>query len=151
MYRMSLESWCHCHWSWDCQAFSDYQMQQMTSNFIDQFGFNDEKFADQDDIGKWVYSPVSLVTQAFCEVLPISRLLGFCKSLSWEVHPVYLQPPTLYLGNSSTAKVHTLQGTLQGWGQVIFVFEMSLTVLPLAGVEAVNSSVFLSQLSKRLV
>lgn len=27
----------------------------MTSNFIDQFGFNDEKFADQDDIGKWVY------------------------------------------------------------------------------------------------
>ncbi|KAL8170121.1 UNVERIFIED_CONTAM: hypothetical protein K2H54_064117 [Gekko kuhli] len=34
------------------QAFSDYQMQQMTSNFIDQFGFNDEKFADQDDIGK---------------------------------------------------------------------------------------------------
>uniref|UniRef100_A0A8B9FV82 Serine/threonine-protein phosphatase 6 regulatory subunit 3 n=1 Tax=Amazona collaria TaxID=241587 RepID=A0A8B9FV82_9PSIT len=26
------------------QAFSDYQMQQMTSNFIDQFGFNDEKF-----------------------------------------------------------------------------------------------------------
>lgn len=35
-----------------CQAFSDYQMQQMTSNFIDQFGFNDEKFADQDDIGK---------------------------------------------------------------------------------------------------
>ncbi|XP_060694870.1 serine/threonine-protein phosphatase 6 regulatory subunit 3-like isoform X1 [Hemiscyllium ocellatum] len=32
------------------QAFSDYQMQQMTSNFIDQFGFNDEEFADQEDI-----------------------------------------------------------------------------------------------------
>ncbi|MGH0122607.1 UNVERIFIED_CONTAM: hypothetical protein FKN15_029036 [Acipenser sinensis] len=32
------------------QAFSDYQMQQMTSNFIDQFGFNDEEFADQDDV-----------------------------------------------------------------------------------------------------
>ncbi|XP_070545251.1 serine/threonine-protein phosphatase 6 regulatory subunit 3-like isoform X8 [Ptychodera flava] len=31
------------------QAFSDYQMQQMTSNFIDQFGFNDEDFGDQDD------------------------------------------------------------------------------------------------------
>ncbi|XP_067902516.1 serine/threonine-protein phosphatase 6 regulatory subunit 3 isoform X5 [Heterodontus francisci] len=31
-------------------AFSDYQMQQMTSNFIDQFGFNDEEFADQEDI-----------------------------------------------------------------------------------------------------
>uniref|UniRef100_UPI00398E8454 serine/threonine-protein phosphatase 6 regulatory subunit 3 isoform X2 n=1 Tax=Pristiophorus japonicus TaxID=55135 RepID=UPI00398E8454 len=26
------------------------QMQQMTSNFIDQFGFNDEEFADQEDI-----------------------------------------------------------------------------------------------------
>lgn len=32
----------------------------MTSNFIDQFGFNDEKFADQDDIGKWVSFPVPL-------------------------------------------------------------------------------------------
>lgn len=35
---------------WLCQAFSDYQMQQMTSNFIEQFGFNDEEFADQDDV-----------------------------------------------------------------------------------------------------
>lgn len=33
-----------------CQAFSDYQMQQMTSNFIEQFGFNDEEFADPDDV-----------------------------------------------------------------------------------------------------
>lgn len=52
VFRLLLESLYHCRWSWDCQAFSDYQMQQMTSNFIDQFGFNDEKFADQDDIGK---------------------------------------------------------------------------------------------------
>lgn len=37
-----------------CQAFSDYQMQQMTSNFIEQFGFNDEEFADQDDVVEWV-------------------------------------------------------------------------------------------------
>lgn len=42
----------HYHWSWVCQAFSDYQMQQMTSNFIEQFGFNDEEFADQDDVGE---------------------------------------------------------------------------------------------------
>ncbi|XP_045711405.1 serine/threonine-protein phosphatase 6 regulatory subunit 3 isoform X2 [Phyllostomus hastatus] len=41
------------------QAFSDYQMQQMTSNFIDQFGFNDEKFADQDDIGNVSFDRVS--------------------------------------------------------------------------------------------
>ncbi|KAJ8417678.1 hypothetical protein AAFF_G00225210 [Aldrovandia affinis] len=32
------------------QAFSDYQMQQMTSNFIEQFGFNDEEFTDQDHV-----------------------------------------------------------------------------------------------------
>ncbi|XP_032869271.1 serine/threonine-protein phosphatase 6 regulatory subunit 3-like isoform X1 [Amblyraja radiata] len=31
------------------QAFSDYQIQQMTSNFIDQFGFNDEEFAEQEE------------------------------------------------------------------------------------------------------
>lgn len=67
---MSLESLYHCHWSWGCQAFSDYQMQQMTSNFIDQFGFNDEKFADQDDIGKWVYFLASIIVSyapALCE------------------------------------------------------------------------------------
>uniref|UniRef100_A0A8C2YUS0 Protein phosphatase 6 regulatory subunit 2 n=1 Tax=Chinchilla lanigera TaxID=34839 RepID=A0A8C2YUS0_CHILA len=29
-------------------AFSEYQIQQMTAHFVDQFGFNDE-FADQDD------------------------------------------------------------------------------------------------------
>ena len=31
------------------QAFSDYQLQQMTSNFIDQFGFNEDEFAEQDE------------------------------------------------------------------------------------------------------
>ncbi|KAM8972119.1 serine/threonine-protein phosphatase 6 regulatory subunit 2 isoform 2-T2 [Pelodytes ibericus] len=31
------------------QAFSDYQIQQMTANFVDQFGFNDEDFAEQED------------------------------------------------------------------------------------------------------
>lgn len=31
------------------QAFSEYQIQQMTANFVDQFGFNDEEFAEQDD------------------------------------------------------------------------------------------------------
>ncbi|KAM5287872.1 serine/threonine-protein phosphatase 6 regulatory subunit 2 [Ctenodactylus gundi] len=31
------------------QAFSEYQIQQMTATFVDQFGFNDEEFADQDD------------------------------------------------------------------------------------------------------
>ncbi|XP_053572290.1 serine/threonine-protein phosphatase 6 regulatory subunit 2 [Bombina bombina] len=31
------------------QAFADYQIQQMTANFVDQFGFNDEEFAEQED------------------------------------------------------------------------------------------------------
>uniref|UniRef100_A0A8C8VGX2 Protein phosphatase 6 regulatory subunit 2 n=1 Tax=Pelusios castaneus TaxID=367368 RepID=A0A8C8VGX2_9SAUR len=30
-------------------AFSEYQIQQMTANFVDQFGFNDEEFAEQED------------------------------------------------------------------------------------------------------
>ncbi|XP_069480212.1 serine/threonine-protein phosphatase 6 regulatory subunit 3 isoform X3 [Ambystoma mexicanum] len=41
------------------QDSSLQQMQQMTSNFIDQFGFNDEKFADQDDIGNVSFDRVS--------------------------------------------------------------------------------------------
>lgn len=31
------------------QTFSDYQIQQMTADFVDQFGFNDEEFTDHDD------------------------------------------------------------------------------------------------------
>lgn len=31
------------------QAFDDYQLQQMTSNFIDQFGFSEEEFAEQEE------------------------------------------------------------------------------------------------------
>nr|XP_043876515.1 serine/threonine-protein phosphatase 6 regulatory subunit 2a isoform X3 [Solea senegalensis] len=30
-------------------AFSDYQIQQMTANFVDQFGFNDEEFSEHDE------------------------------------------------------------------------------------------------------
>ncbi|XP_077566271.1 serine/threonine-protein phosphatase 6 regulatory subunit 2a isoform X2 [Stigmatopora nigra] len=31
------------------QAFSDYQIQQMTANFVDQFGFNDEEFSEHEE------------------------------------------------------------------------------------------------------
>ncbi|KAL0968353.1 hypothetical protein UPYG_G00265760 [Umbra pygmaea] len=31
------------------QTFSDYQIQQMTANFVDQFGFNDDEFSDHSD------------------------------------------------------------------------------------------------------
>ncbi len=40
---------CVCAWFPLCQAFSDYQLQQMTSNFIDQFGFNEDDFAEQQE------------------------------------------------------------------------------------------------------
>ena len=36
------------------QAFSDYQLQQMTSNFIDQFGFNADEFTEQEERDEWV-------------------------------------------------------------------------------------------------
>nr|CAB3265861.1 serine/threonine-protein phosphatase 6 regulatory subunit 3 [Phallusia mammillata] len=35
------------------QAFTDYQLQQMTSNFIDQFGFTDGDFAEHDEPDKF--------------------------------------------------------------------------------------------------
>uniref|UniRef100_A0A8C6NX31 Protein phosphatase 6, regulatory subunit 2a n=1 Tax=Nothobranchius furzeri TaxID=105023 RepID=A0A8C6NX31_NOTFU len=31
------------------QAFSDYQIQQMTANFVEQFGFHDEEFSEHDE------------------------------------------------------------------------------------------------------
>lgn len=31
------------------QAFSDYQMEQVTSNFVEQFGFSDDEFVEADD------------------------------------------------------------------------------------------------------
>uniref|UniRef100_A0A8C7PZF5 Protein phosphatase 6 regulatory subunit 2 n=1 Tax=Oncorhynchus mykiss TaxID=8022 RepID=A0A8C7PZF5_ONCMY len=31
------------------QTFSDYQIQQMTANFVDQFGFNDDEFSEHSD------------------------------------------------------------------------------------------------------
>lgn len=35
--------------AWTSQAFSDYQIQQMTASFVDQFGFNDEEFSEHDE------------------------------------------------------------------------------------------------------
>uniref|UniRef100_A0A8C6TPR0 Protein phosphatase 6, regulatory subunit 2a n=1 Tax=Neogobius melanostomus TaxID=47308 RepID=A0A8C6TPR0_9GOBI len=53
-------------------AFSDYQIQQMTANFVDQFGFNDEEFSEHDENIKYVtvtiidlwQKPAHLVTVA---------------------------------------------------------------------------------------
>ncbi len=35
------------------QVFSDYQIQQMTANFGDQFGLNDDEFGDHDGSIRW--------------------------------------------------------------------------------------------------
>lgn len=35
------------------QAFNDYQLQQITSNFSDQFGFTDTDYAESDDVDKF--------------------------------------------------------------------------------------------------
>ena len=39
------------------QAFSDYQTQQMLSTFIDQFGFKEDEFSEQEERVEWVVSP----------------------------------------------------------------------------------------------
>jgi len=36
------------------QMFTDYQMQEMSDNFIDSFGFNDEEFTESEDSGRSV-------------------------------------------------------------------------------------------------
>ncbi len=36
------------------QVFSDYQIQQMTANFVDQFGLNDDEFGDHDGSIRWL-------------------------------------------------------------------------------------------------
>uniref|UniRef100_A0A8C8A1T2 Protein phosphatase 6, regulatory subunit 2a n=1 Tax=Oryzias sinensis TaxID=183150 RepID=A0A8C8A1T2_9TELE len=37
------------------RTFADYQIQQMTANFVDQFGFNDEEFSEHDENIKSVF------------------------------------------------------------------------------------------------
>ncbi|CAB1323118.1 unnamed protein product [Coregonus sp. 'balchen'] len=38
-----------CKGRWESFTFSDYQIQQMTANFVDQFGFNDDEFSEHGD------------------------------------------------------------------------------------------------------
>uniref|UniRef100_A0A8B9HBI6 Protein phosphatase 6, regulatory subunit 2b n=1 Tax=Astyanax mexicanus TaxID=7994 RepID=A0A8B9HBI6_ASTMX len=44
-------------------VFSDYQIQQMTANFVDQFGFNDDEFGEHDDSINVLSSCFSLLYQ----------------------------------------------------------------------------------------
>ena len=41
---------CHCSHMCVCsQAFVEYQQQKMTSDFVEQFGFNEDEFAEQEE------------------------------------------------------------------------------------------------------
>lgn len=44
---------CDIPYSLFLQTFSDYQIQQMTANFVEQFGFHDEEFSEHDENIKW--------------------------------------------------------------------------------------------------
>ncbi|XP_048886579.1 serine/threonine-protein phosphatase 6 regulatory subunit 3-like isoform X2 [Brienomyrus brachyistius] len=63
------------------QAFSDYQMQQMTSNFIEQFGFNDEGSAEQDDVVDIAFDRISDINFSLNtnESANIALFEAFCK------------------------------------------------------------------------
>lgn len=58
------------------QAFSEYQVQQMTATFVDQFGFNDEEFADQDDSVKIAEINFSIDADEDSVSAPARCLLG---------------------------------------------------------------------------
>ncbi|KFM73186.1 Serine/threonine-protein phosphatase 6 regulatory subunit 3, partial [Stegodyphus mimosarum] len=46
-------------------AFSDYQMHEMTSNFVDQFGFNDDEFGDADESLIYARNALNPLSQNF--------------------------------------------------------------------------------------
>lgn len=46
-------------------AFSDYHMQEMTSNFVDQFGFNDDEFGDADESLIYARNALNPLSQNF--------------------------------------------------------------------------------------
>jgi hypothetical protein len=40
----------------DLQVFSEYQMQQMAPQFIENYGFHDDEFTDGEDALQYVYA-----------------------------------------------------------------------------------------------
>ncbi|XP_063798894.1 serine/threonine-protein phosphatase 6 regulatory subunit 1 isoform X2 [Pseudophryne corroboree] len=62
------------------QAFVDYQMQQMTSAFIDHFGFNDEEFGEQEESVNAPFDKTASITFSLNadEESPNSNLFEIC-------------------------------------------------------------------------
>uniref|UniRef100_A0A8C5MTT5 Protein phosphatase 6 regulatory subunit 1 n=1 Tax=Leptobrachium leishanense TaxID=445787 RepID=A0A8C5MTT5_9ANUR len=62
------------------QAFVDYQMQQMTSAFIDHFGFNDEEFGEQEESVNAPFDKTANITFSLNadEESPNSSLFEIC-------------------------------------------------------------------------
>uniref|UniRef100_A0A8C6TMM1 Protein phosphatase 6, regulatory subunit 2a n=1 Tax=Neogobius melanostomus TaxID=47308 RepID=A0A8C6TMM1_9GOBI len=80
---------------WSLQPL-DYQIQQMTANFVDQFGFNDEEFSEHDENIKYVtvtiidlwQKPAHLVTVAVSVKLS-DAAAGGCVSPSLRRYDTY--------------------------------------------------------------
>uniref|UniRef100_A0A8C6TKZ5 Protein phosphatase 6, regulatory subunit 2a n=1 Tax=Neogobius melanostomus TaxID=47308 RepID=A0A8C6TKZ5_9GOBI len=74
---------------WSLQPL-DYQIQQMTANFVDQFGFNDEEFSEHDENIKYVtvtiidlwQKPAHLVTVAVS--VKLSDAAAGVTRISWK-------------------------------------------------------------------
>uniref|UniRef100_A0A8C0H4Z6 Protein phosphatase 6 regulatory subunit 2 n=1 Tax=Chelonoidis abingdonii TaxID=106734 RepID=A0A8C0H4Z6_CHEAB len=123
------------------QAFSEYQIQQMTASFVDQFGFNDEEFADQDDninapfdriaeinfnIDADDDSPNASLFEACCESKSSQLLFIFVSSGSgWTAvfEPVNSKPPApcvaMDVGSSvwDSAAPETATPEEKGWAK----------------------------------
>uniref|UniRef100_A0A671Y392 Protein phosphatase 6, regulatory subunit 2a n=1 Tax=Sparus aurata TaxID=8175 RepID=A0A671Y392_SPAAU len=61
------------------QAFSDYQIQQMTANFVDQFGFNDEEFSEHDENIKYFRKEYDLIRVFVCTQANAAAFEACCK------------------------------------------------------------------------
>lgn len=51
------------------QAFVEYQQQKMTSDFVEQFGFSEEEFAEQEEC-------IGLVSHLTYSILHFTHLIG---------------------------------------------------------------------------
>ncbi|XP_037396114.1 serine/threonine-protein phosphatase 6 regulatory subunit 2 isoform X2 [Pygocentrus nattereri] len=59
-------------------VFSDYQIQQMTANFVDQFGFNDDEFGEHDDSINATFSRIAGINCSLVDEGPTPGAFEAC-------------------------------------------------------------------------
>ncbi|XP_066540794.1 serine/threonine-protein phosphatase 6 regulatory subunit 2 isoform X2 [Hoplias malabaricus] len=59
-------------------VFSDYQIQQMTANFVDQFGFNDDEFGEHDDSINATFNRIAGINCSLVDEGPPPRSFEAC-------------------------------------------------------------------------